>query len=81
MLPQVTVNVRVADRDAASSRSEVRAALAEAEQTLGGRGRILLRRSGTEPVLRVMVEAPTRTECQTLADRVAETILRSESGK
>ena len=81
MLPQVTVNVRVADRDAASSRSEVRAALAEAEQALGGRGRILLRRSGTEPVLRVMVEAPTRTECQTLADRVAETILRSESGK
>ena len=66
LLPQVLVNVR-ADRARATA-PDVVAAVAEEEAALGGSGRVLLRPSGTEPLVRVMVEAPT----QELADAVAE---------
>jgi phosphoglucosamine mutase len=69
-LPQVLRNVTVADRDAHADAPEIRAVVAEAEAALGGRGRILLRPSGTEPVMRVMVEAPTQAEADAVADRV-----------
>lgn len=78
MLPQVTVNVRVKNKSGAASRPEVKAALAEAEHELSGKGRILLRESGTEPVLRVMVEAEDGGVCRKYAEGVAEIIRNGE---
>lgn len=68
--PQVLKNVRVADKDAALSDPEVTAAEAEAEKRLAGNGRVLLRKSGTEPVLRVMAEAPTEAKCEENVDAI-----------
>jgi phosphoglucosamine mutase len=68
-LPQVLRNVRVDDRDAALQRLE--AATAEAEAELGEEGRVLVRPSGTEPVIRVMVEAPTAEQAESVAERLS----------
>ena len=73
-LPQALVNVRVANRDAFEGSEEIRGAVADEEARLGDRGRILLRRSGTEPVVRVMVEAETRAECEEIARRLAQVV-------
>lgn len=70
-LPQVLVNVRVADRAEGASASGVLTAVALAEAELGDTGRVLLRPSGTEPLVRVMVEAPTLDKAQQVADRIA----------
>ena len=70
-LPQVLVNVRVADKTAAMGASGLAAAKAAVERQLGDNGRVLVRPSGTEPVVRVMVEAPTEQEAQQAADRLA----------
>ena len=59
-LPQTLVNVRVRDRGALEHATEVHAAVERESAALEGRGRVLLRPSGTEPLVRVMVEAPTR---------------------
>lgn len=76
-MPQVLRNVRVADRDgleeAASLWEEVRAV----EALLGDRGRVLVRPSGTEPVVRVMVEAPTREAADAAAERLCAAITRA----
>jgi len=69
-LPQVLVNVRVADRAAVATAPAVAAAVAAAEAELGECGRVLLRPSGTEQLVRVMVEAPA----QDLADEVGQRI-------
>ncbi len=74
MLPQVTKNVRVADKAAVRNNQAVQESLAAAKERLGDDGRILLRESGTEPVVRVMVEAPTEGQCHQLADGVVSTI-------
>ncbi|MEJ2888227.1 phosphoglucosamine mutase [Actinomycetospora aeridis] len=70
-LPQVLVNVPVADKSAVGSSPEVADAVAAAEAELGGRGRVLLRPSGTEQLVRVMVEAPTQVVAGEVADRLA----------
>jgi phosphoglucosamine mutase len=70
-LPQVLVNVEVADRDAVACSSAVLAAVRLAESELGAHGRILLRPSGTEPLVRVMVEAATQLEADRIARQVA----------
>ncbi|HEY2299896.1 MAG TPA: phosphoglucosamine mutase [Jatrophihabitans sp.] len=70
-LPQTLVNVRVADRAAVASSSAVADAVAAAELELGDDGRILLRPSGTEPLVRVMVEATTQEHADEIAQRVA----------
>jgi len=70
-LPQVLVNIAVADRMAVVAAPEVTAAVARAEAELGETGRILLRPSGTEPLVRVMVEAPTESIARTVAHRIA----------
>jgi len=70
-LPQRLINVRVGDRDAAMAGAQVAAALAEEQAALAGRGRVLLRPSGTEPLVRVMVEAPTADEADTVCARLA----------
>ncbi|MGX7824337.1 phosphoglucosamine mutase [Actinokineospora sp. 24-640] len=70
-LPQVLVNVKVADKAAVASSPEVSAAVAEVEAELGDTGRVLLRPSGTEQLVRVMVEAASQDLAQAAADRLA----------
>nr|WP_298514701.1 phosphoglucosamine mutase [uncultured Marvinbryantia sp.] len=72
MYPQVLENVRVTDKKAAQDDVEVREAIKEVEKTLGDTGRILVRESGTEPVVRVMVEAETTELCQEMVNTVVE---------
>lgn len=72
--PQVVKNVKVKDKGAVMSDEDVLSAVKSAEDTLNGEGRILLRKSGTEPVIRVMVEAMGEALCNALADKVAEVI-------
>jgi phosphoglucosamine mutase len=69
-LPQTLVNVRVRDRDGLESASAVHEAVARESAALEDRGRVLLRPSGTEPVVRVMVEAPTAEEAETVCARL-----------
>lgn len=76
MYPQVLENVRVADKEAAQADVEVRAAIKEVEETLGGSGRVQVRESGTEPVVRVMVEAETTEICQEMVNKVVEVMKR-----
>ncbi|MEJ8280262.1 phosphoglucosamine mutase [Pseudonocardia spirodelae] len=71
VLPQVLRNVSVADKDAVAVSSEVAEAVAKAEAELGDTGRVLLRPSGTEQLVRVMVEAPTEREADAVAARLA----------
>ncbi len=73
-LPQRLVNVPVADRDALGSAQDIWAAADEEAERLEGRGRVLLRSSGTEPLVRVMVEAPREDECQEIVDRLAKLV-------
>jgi phosphoglucosamine mutase len=75
-LPQRLVNVRVRDRDALEHAVELDAAVADAERELSGRGRVLVRPSGTEPLVRVMVEAPTDEEAQTVCMRLVAVVER-----
>lgn len=63
-LPQLLRNVAVQDKGALDTNAAVAAAVAEVEAELGDAGRVVLRRSGTEPLVRVMVEAPTVEECE-----------------
>jgi phosphoglucosamine mutase len=72
-LPQVLVNLRVAGQAEAAVLG-ARSAVEAAEAALGDRGRILVRASGTEPLVRVMVEAPTEAEAQRMADDVAAAV-------
>jgi phosphoglucosamine mutase len=70
-LPQVLINVRVGDRAAGAAAPTVQAAVALAEEELGETGRVLLRPSGTEPLVRVMVEAATEEQARAVAERIA----------
>lgn len=72
--PQVMVNIRVADRDGITEARAVEEAVAAAEVALGGGGRVLVRASGTEPLIRVMVEAETETTARQHADAIADAI-------
>ena len=74
LFPQKLVNVTVEDKDAAMGDDSVAAAVAAAEERLAGNGRILVRASGTEPLVRVMVEAETEDLAAELADSVADVI-------
>jgi phosphoglucosamine mutase len=73
-LPQVLVNVRVDDKAAVAAATSVMAAVADAERVLGDGGRVLLRPSGTEQLVRVMVEAADLGVARKLADELAETV-------
>ena len=72
--PQVLENVRVTDKKAAQDDEAVQAAVKAVAEALGDTGRILVRESGTEPVVRVMVEAPDHDTCQKYVSQVVETI-------
>jgi phosphoglucosamine mutase len=77
-LPQRLVNVPVADRDAAMHSRELAEAVARESEALEGRGRVLVRPSGTEQLVRVMVEAPTDAEADETCDRLVA-IVRASS--
>ncbi len=70
-LPQRLVNIRVRERGALESATEVNEAVSAAGKALEGRGRVLVRPSGTEPLVRVMVEAPTEEETDEVCGRLA----------
>ena len=70
--PQLLKNVKVADKKAAMEDLEVAAAVKEAEEALGGNGRILIRESGTEPLIRVMAEAETEELCNKYVGNITE---------
>ncbi|MCR5808512.1 MAG: phosphoglucosamine mutase [Clostridiales bacterium] len=72
IFPQVLKNVKVADKDGTLADPDVVAAVEKVTADLGDNGRILLRKSGTEPVLRVMVEAPTHELCEQKVDEVID---------
>ncbi|HXM87610.1 MAG TPA: phosphoglucosamine mutase [Solirubrobacteraceae bacterium] len=76
-LPQRLVNVRVRDRDAYAHADEVKQAVQDADRELSGRGRVLVRPSGTEPLVRVMVEAPSEDEAHEVCERLAA-LVRAE---
>src|SRR5690606_22140228 len=73
-MPQLLVNVPVPDRDAALLDPRVLAARDDVAAELGDEGRILLRASGTEQLVRVMVEAPTESQAVALCERVASRV-------
>lgn len=73
-LPQVLINVADVAKEQLSSAGTVHALVAEIEAELAGQGRVLLRPSGTEPVIRVMVEATTHAQAQSAAERIADAV-------
>ena len=74
MYPQVLKNVKVKSKPEAKNDPDVQKAVAEVKNSLGNEGRILLRESGTEPVIRVMVEAGSDEECEKYVDQVIDVI-------
>lgn len=74
--PQSLINVRVTDKTAWQRNDAVAAAIAAVEQRLGENGRVLVRESGTEPIVRVMVEAPTQDVVSAYAEEIAAVIQR-----
>lgn len=78
-LPQVMLNVRVADPKGRAAAKDLRDAAVAAEAGLAGRGRVLIRPSGTEPVLRVMVEGESADEVRQLAKALADVALAAAS--
>ena len=77
MYPQCLKNIRVSDKDAAMNDPDILAEVANVTKELGDSGRILYRPSGTEPLVRVMVEAGTEEECEHYVDRVIDVIRKS----
>jgi phosphoglucosamine mutase len=78
-LPQRLVNVKVRDREALDDAKSVWEAVERESESLRGRGRVLVRPSGTEPLVRVMVEAPGEDECEEIAGRLAN-LVQTELG-
>ncbi|AOE40027.1 phosphoglucosamine mutase [Pantoea agglomerans] len=74
MLPQVLVNVRFAGEHDPLQSDSVKAVTADVEKALAGRGRVLLRKSGTEPLIRVMVEGENEAQVTELANRIADQV-------
>lgn len=74
LLPQILVNVRFSGATDPLENAEVKAVTAEVEKTLAGRGRVLLRKSGTEPLIRVMVEGEDEAQVTALAHRIADAV-------
>ncbi|WP_058765071.1 phosphoglucosamine mutase [Exiguobacterium chiriqhucha] len=77
--PQKLVNIRVTDKNEAMNGDHVLATIQEAEAEMNGNGRILVRASGTEPLVRVMAEAPTSEECDRYVERIAQ-VVREDYG-
>ena len=80
LYPQYTKNVRVKDKAAVLGDSEVQASLKNVEALINGKGRALLRQSGTEPVIRVMIESETQEKCTEYAEKIVNTIIERGHG-
>ena len=78
--PQLVKNVKVKDKEAVFNDEEVKKVFAEVEALIGGEGRALLRKSGTEPKIRVMIEALTEELCEEYADKIIKVILERGYG-
>ena len=76
--PQILKNIRVKDKTLAQDDPDVKRAVAEVTEQLGDSGRILVRESGTEPLVRVMVEAESEEKCREYVDRVIDTIISKD---
>ena len=77
MLPQILINVRFSGKDDPLTNPEVKSAIAQAEQQLSNNGRVLIRKSGTEPLIRVMVEGSNQSQVQQLAEQIADAVKQS----
>jgi phosphoglucosamine mutase len=77
--PQKLVNIRVTDKHGVTDNASVKKMISEVEAEMNGNGRILVRPSGTEPLVRVMAEAPTEEQCRTFVDRIAA-VVKEEMG-
>ncbi|MCY8234738.1 phosphoglucosamine mutase [Priestia endophytica] len=73
--PQILQNVRVTDKHNVTSNEKVKNIIEEVEKEMGDNGRVLVRPSGTEPLVRVMVEAPTDKECKEYVDRIVKVVV------
>ncbi len=71
MLPQVLINIRFVGKHDPLTNATVKSTIEQAEKQLGNEGRVLIRKSGTEPLIRVMVEGSNRSEVQKLAEQIA----------
>jgi phosphoglucosamine mutase len=78
--PQVMKNVKVKDKEAVLNDEEVNKIFSEVEALIGGEGRALLRKSGTEPKIRVMIEAVSEELCEKYADMIVKVILERGYG-
>jgi phosphoglucosamine mutase len=74
VFPQVLKNVRVTDKEKALNDPTIKQEVENVEAALGSNGRVLVRPSGTEPLVRVMVEAPSKEECEKYTDQIANVI-------
>jgi len=74
IFPQVLKNVKVIDKHAVFNDTRIQNEINDVEKVLGDKGRVLVRPSGTEPLVRVMVEAPTKEDCEMYGDRVVKVI-------
>ena len=77
--PQKLVNVRVTDKHHVTDNQRVKEVIEQVEAEMAGNGRILVRPSGTEPLVRVMAEAPTEAQCETYVERIVA-VVREEMG-
>ena len=77
MLPQILINVRFSGKHDPLTNPEVKSAIAQAEQQLSNNGRVLIRKSGTEPLIRVMVEGSNQSQVQQLAEQIADAVKQS----
>ena len=77
MLPQILINVRFSGKNDPLMNPEVKSAIAQAEQQLVNNGRVLIRKSGTEPLIRVMVEGSNQSQVQQLAEQIANAVKQS----
>ncbi|MBO4278681.1 MAG: phosphoglucosamine mutase [Spirochaetales bacterium] len=74
--PQITENIRVNDKKAAMADEDIQKTIQEVSQTLGDSGRVLVRNSDTESLIRIMVEARSSEDCKMYADRIAQVLYR-----
>ena len=75
--PRCTKNITVSDKDKVLADPSLRACASDAEAELAGKGRVLLRKSGTEPKIRIMVECPDAELCQKLANRIEQAVIEA----
>ncbi|MFC7321545.1 phosphoglucosamine mutase [Halobacillus campisalis] len=72
--PQVLKNIRVIDKQAVQTHPRIQEVIQAVEEEMGGSGRVLVRPSGTEPLVRIMVEAPTEEQCETYVNKVVQVV-------